>query len=98
MPTGQAPDKHRTKNPTLFGLHLLRDLLDLIEYSKQVAAPEFFDLFFGVAAADKFECYVKRFGGVVPAFDASAAVEIGADADVIYPYLFHHIVDVIYKI
>jgi hypothetical protein len=33
---------------------LLPDALDFVHDPQQIAAPEFLDLFFGVAAADKF--------------------------------------------
>jgi hypothetical protein len=50
-------------------------------HAKEVPAPEFADLFFGVAAPHQFESDVESFGGPVPAIDASTTVKIGRDSD-----------------
>ena len=76
-------------------LQFPRDALDFVHDPQQVAAPEFFDLLFGVAAADEFQSDVEGFAGVVPADDSAAAVEVGRDADVVDADELYGIVDVV---
>jgi hypothetical protein len=76
-------------------LQFLRDTLDFVHDAEQVAAPEFFDLLFGITVADKLQSHVEGFAGVVPADDAAAAVEIGRNADVVDANELHGLIDVI---
>ncbi len=69
--------------PSATRLDLGRNGLDLVEDAEQVSAPDHADLFFGLAATDQLERRVERLRGVVPATDATATVEVGADADVL---------------
>jgi len=62
---------HATCALDLF-LKLARDVLHFVQDAQQIAAPQFFDLFFSVAVADEFSCHVERFAGVVPVDDASS--------------------------
>ena len=64
-------------------------------HPQQIAAPEFFDLRFGVAAADQLDGHIEGFAGVVPADDAAAAVEVGRDADMVDADQLDGVVDVV---
>ena len=64
-------------------LKIFRDPLDFVHDAQQIATPEFFDLLFGVAAADELQSYVEGFAGVVPTDDSATTVEVGGDADVV---------------
>jgi len=55
-------------------LNLSRDALHFVHYPRQIATPEFFDLFFSVTAAYQLMNHVEGFAGLVPAFDSAAAV------------------------
>ena len=91
----KLPFRKRTEHDIDLSLRFECDPLRVVHHSQQIAAPEFFDLFFAVAAADQFDGDVKRFAGVVPAFDTAAAVEVGCNADVIDADQFHNVVDVV---
>ena len=84
---GAKPKDRKVRNKSFvyscFFLQFRRDALDFVHHSQQVAAPEFFDLLFGVAAADKLQSHVEGFAGVVPADNAAAAVEVRRDADMV---------------
>src|SRR5690606_34111644 len=71
------------------------DGLHLAEYAQQVAAPQLLDLLLGVAAADELERDVEGLGRVAPAVDAAAAIEVGADADVVDADELDRVVDVV---
>ena len=64
-------------------LKFSRDALDFVHHAQQVAAPDFRDLLFGVAAAHEFQRHVEGSLGVVPSDHSAAAVEVGRDADVV---------------
>ena len=64
-------------------------------HPQQVAAPQFGDLRFGVAAPHEFQRDVERLVGAVPAVHAAAAVEVRRDADVVDADQLHGVVDVI---
>jgi len=85
------------KHVLLF-LHLTRDPLDFVHHTQQIPAPEFFNLLFCVAAADEFQRDVKCLAGVVPADDATAAVEVRRDPDVVDAEELHRVVDVVDKV
>src|SRR5690606_4196935 len=76
-------------------LELARDALVLAPHAQQVAAPELGALLLGGAAADPLERDVERLARVAPAGDAAAAVEVGADADVVDADQLHRVIDVV---
>src|SRR5689334_11705633 len=82
----------------LFLLQFLSDLLDFSPDSEQIAAPEFSDLLFGVAAADQFEGDVEGFGGAVPAVDSAAAIKVRRNSNVIDADELHGVIDVIHEV
>ncbi len=57
--------------------------LDLVPDPQEIAAPEFGDVGLAVAAADQFGGDVACLADILPAVQAAAIVEVGADADVI---------------
>lgn len=79
------------KSATSFLLHLLHD-------PQEVAAPDLRDLFLGVAALHEFQRHVEGLGRITPSVDATATIEVGADADVVDPDQLHGVVDVVDEI
>lgn len=66
--------------PTHFSLvflKLLRDLFYCSPDSKQIATPNFADLFFGVTSPNQFQGDVESFGRAVPTVDSAATIEVG---------------------
>jgi hypothetical protein len=47
--------------------------------------------------ADELQRHVERFGRVVPAGDSAAAVEVGADSNMIDSRDLHRVVDVVHE-
>ena len=74
------------------------DVLYSAPDAEQIAAPDLLDVGFAVAALDEFAGDVAAFGGVVPASNAAAAVEVGADADVVDAGDLDDVLDVIYVV
>ena len=63
--------------------------------AEEVAAPEHLYLFLGVAMAQEVACEVAEFAGAGAAEYAAAAVEVGADAYVLYAHDADHVVEVL---
>jgi hypothetical protein len=85
-------------NPFLFLPQSLRTLLYFSPDSKQIAAPEFSDLFFRVAAPNQFQRDIECFRGAVPAVDSAAAIEVRRNSNVIDSNELHRVVDVIHEV
>ena len=79
-------------------LDILSDSFNLRPDPQQIPAPDLADLFLRVAPPHQFQRDVEGLGGVVPAVDAAAAVEVGRNADVVDPDQLHGVVDVIDEI
>src|SRR5947209_7489450 len=73
----------------------MRGLLGDAQQTQEIAAPELGDLGGAVAAADQLGGEVRAVGGVVPAGEAAAAVEIRADADMAEADAADGVVDVV---
>src|SRR5689334_13666890 len=71
------------------------DFFDVAHNAEQVATPEFRDLVFGVAAPHELRRDVQSLARIGVAVDATAAIEVGADPDVVYADQLHRIVDVV---
>jgi hypothetical protein len=56
-------------------LKLLGDSLDFVHDPQQIAAPEFFDLLFGITATNEFQGHIECFTGIVPTCYATSAVD-----------------------
>jgi hypothetical protein len=56
-------------------LKLLGDSLDFVHDAQQIAAPEFFDLLFGITATDEFQGHVECFAGIGPTCHAPSPVD-----------------------
>ena len=56
-------------------LKLLDDSLDFVHDPQQIAAPEFFDLLFGITATAKLEGNVERFARIGPTYYATSTVD-----------------------
>src|SRR3546814_18054313 len=65
----------------------------LIPDSQKVAAPQFGDVGFGVAAGQQFGGDVADLAHVFPAFDAAAFVEVRTDANMVDTNLAHGVID-----
>ena len=63
--------------------------------AEQIAAPDLADIPLAVAARFELGRHVRRFGRIGPARDAAAAVEVGADADVVDADQLDRVIDVI---
>src|SRR4051812_3038189 len=67
--------------------------LDLIPDPQEIAAPQFGDVGFRVATGQQFGGDVADVADVLPAFHATAFIEVRTDADVVDADLAHRVVD-----
>src|SRR3990172_12518796 len=88
----------RARRSLRAALELPGDPFHVAPHAEEVPAPELRDLLLGIAAAHELVGDLEGLGGVVPALDAAAAVEIRADAHMIDPHDLDGVVDVVHEI
>ena len=76
-------------------LHIRGNGLDLTKDTHQVATPDFPDLLFGISAPHQFDCYIHDFTGIKDPVDATAAIEIISNANVIYASHLDNVINMI---